>query len=276
MPVTVIGYLSLDQIICPAGRFENVPGGAAYYCAAGAAVAGASVRLVAKAGEDYPQVALDRLERLGVATQGVERVEGLSRRSRLHDPSGQDRTLPHISEEAWWEATRRLSPPVPNDSGIFVFTAMPPDLLKAQMDARNPDDILIADTSAAYAGTAGAMLLALVPRLYGFAPSREETRLLLPELSDDDALADLALRAPLVLQKRGPEGIALKRRNGDILREPSAATSIVDTTGAGDSVVGVLAAAIAARDGDRDLLRECARVAARTVAGVGIAGLLGR
>ena len=48
LDVVVVGYLSIDDITCPAGRFIDVPGGAAYYCAAAAAVAGARVGLVAR------------------------------------------------------------------------------------------------------------------------------------------------------------------------------------------------------------------------------------
>ncbi len=270
----MVGYPSLDQIICPAGRFDDVPGGAACYCAAGAAAAGGAVRLVARAGADFPETALAALRRLGVATDGVERIDRPSRRSRLHDPSGANRTLAHIGDAAWWEATSHFAPPVPKGPGCFVYTAMPADPLRDQLAARRPDDRRIVDTSPAYAGTEAASLLSLLPMIDAFAPSREETRLLLPGLDDDAALTWLAARTGLVLQKRGPLGLALRRGDGPILRAPSLAAAVVDTTGAGDSVVGALAVGLAAGDDDAALLSRCSRVAARAVAGVGIAGLL--
>jgi sugar/nucleoside kinase (ribokinase family) len=273
--ITVVGYLSLDQLVCPAGKFNDVPGGAAYYCAAGAAAAGGAVRLIARAGADYPETALAALRQLGVDTGGVERVAAPSRRSRLHDPSGASRTLPHTSDPEWWEATRRFAPPVPDGDGSFVYTAMPADLLRVQLAARRPGDVRIVDTSPAYARISPAELLALVSMTEVFAPSREETRMLLPGLEDDAALAALAERTGLVLQKRGPDGLALLRRGQAILRAPSRASTVIDTTGAGDSVVGALAVALAAGADDAAILARCSEIAARTVAGVGIAGLLG-
>jgi ribokinase len=269
----VVGYLSLDQIVCASGRFEGVPGGAAYYCAAGAVAAGGTVRLIAVAGADFPEAALAELRGLGVDTRGVERLNAPSRRSKLHDPTGSDRRLPHMRDAGWWEAARHFAPPIPGGSGIFVYTAMPTEILDRQLAARGPDDILIADTSPAYASREPDAILAVVPRLFAFAPSREETRVLFPGHSDDAALVALAERCGLVLQKRGADGMALKRRDGAIQSVGSSAGSVIDTTGAGDSAMGALAAAVARNAGDAEILALCSATAARIIAGVGIAGL---
>jgi sugar/nucleoside kinase (ribokinase family) len=275
-PVTIVGLLSLDHITCRSGTFENVPGGAAYYCAAAAAVAGARVRLVAKAGSDFPLDALRVIERLGVDTRSVERISAPSRRSRLHDPSGGDRSLPHVDDPAWWDALKCFAPPVPQGSGIFVYTAMPPDMLLEQFDARGRDDTLIVDTSPAYASRSGKELLALVPRFDCFAPSREETRLLLPGLDDDAALEELSRHVPIVAHKRGADGLALKRRGVKAIRAGSVAANVIDTTGAGDSVVGALAAGFSKKLDDPTILNRCSQIAALTVSAVGIDGLARR
>jgi sugar/nucleoside kinase (ribokinase family) len=118
--------------------------------------------------------------------------------------------------------------------------------------------------------------LAQVPRMFVFAPSREETRLLLPRLDDDAALAALAAQVPIAVHKRGADGLGLLRQGGTALLEATRALEIVDTTGAGDSVVGALAAGLAQGLPDLELLRLASKIAAMAIAGVGIAGLAAR
>ncbi len=271
--VTVVGYLALDDITCPAGRFTDVPGGAAYYCAAATAAAGARVALVARAGNDFPAEALERLESLGVSVDLVVRDEGPSPRSRLVDPSGRDRTSPHHRDPRWWEAQRRLTPPIaPPGAGVFVFNAMPAAALAAQIAVRRAGEILVMDTGTAFLAAEGAAITALIPRVTMFAPSREETRILFPDHDDAVALTELSSRVEIALQKRGPDGLALRRRGGPEVLEPSHVVKIVDTTGAGDSVIGGLAAGLAKSLSDVELLRLASRTAARSIAGVGILG----
>ena len=93
-------------------------------------------------------------------------------------------------------------------------------------------------------------------------------------VTHDEALARLSGMVPLVLQKRGASGLVLKRRGTEPLAQPTVATEIVDTTGAGDSVVGALAAGLSSGRTDRQILDLCSAVAARVIAGVGISGLV--
>ena len=222
MDVTVVGYLALDDITCPAGHFTSVPGGAAYYCAAAAAAAGARVALVATAGADFPADALEQLEALGIALDAVRRDDGPSPRSRMVDPSGRDRTAPHHRDPTWWAAQRRLAPPVaPAGASAFVFNAMSAEVLAVQVAARRPADRIVLDTSVAFASAQTEAILAQIPHVHLFAPSREETRLLLPGLNDSAALAALAAQVPIAVQKRGADGLALQRLGGAELLEPT-------------------------------------------------------
>jgi ribokinase len=275
--VTVVGYLSLDDITCPAGHFTSVPGGAAYYCAAAAAAAGARVALVASAGIDFPEDALEQLEALGVVLDTVRRDDGPSPRSRMVDPSGRERTAPHHRDPIWWAAQRRLAPPIaPDGASVFVFSSMSAEILAAQVATRRPTDRMVLDTSVAFASVQAEAILARVPHMHLFAPSREETRLLLPGPDDSVALRSLAAQVPIAVQKRGADGLALLRRGGTELLEPTRASLIVDTTGAGDSVVGALAAGLAQGLPDRQMLVLASRIAAMAITGVGIAGLVQR
>ena len=274
--VTVVGYLALDSIVCPAGRFEDVPGGAALYSAAAVALTGARVVLVARVGAGFPASILERLEALGVCLEHLVSDDHPCPRSRLIDPSGRDRASPHHRDPDWWAAQRRLAPPIaPAGAGVFVFNAMPAAALAAQIDSRRSGERLVIDTSAAFVSVEGAAIATQARRATLFAPSREETRLLFPELDDTAALAGLSELLPVAVQKRGADGLALRRRGVAELRQPSSAGAIVDTTGAGDSVVGALGASLARNLPDAAMLQEASATAALTVAGIGAQRLLG-
>ncbi len=278
--VTVAGYLSLDTIVCPSGTFENVPGGAALYAALGAAAAGARVRLRAARCDDFPPVRLDALSSAGIDLDGLEPAAGATRRARLEDREATParatrRASPHHRDPEWWARTRALAPtPCLYPADAVVVTAMPVDCLVRHVEAaRALGARVVADTSEAYASTEGAALLAVLPRIDLFAPSREEVRRLLPKLDDEAAQRALEARCPRVVQKRSADGMWWSSAGRAVHREPSRAREIVDSTGAGDAAVGALAAGLARGLPVPELLRGASRIAARAAGMVGPLGL---
>ena len=278
--VTVAGYLSLDTLVCPAGTFEEVPGGAALYAALGARAAGARVRLRASLCDDFPLPCLDALASVGIDIDGLEPAAGATRRGYLEDREASHervtpRESPHHLDPAWWARTRDLAPtPCVHPADVVVCTAMPVDCLVRHVEAaRAPGSRVVADTSEAYAAAEGEALLAALPRLDLFAPSREEVRLLFPEFDDEAAQRALDTRCPQVVQKRGPDGMWWSRASHPLIREPSHAREISDSTGAGDAAVGAIAAGLARGLPVPDLLRLASGVAARAVGAVGPHGL---
>ncbi len=132
----------------------------------------------------------------------------------------------------------------------------------------------VVDTSEVFASRDRDALLALAGRIDLLAPSREETRLLLPGLDDDGALTALARRCPRVVQKRGADGLALlSAAHPTGLRVPAHPGPVVDPTGAGDAAVGALGAGLALGLDDAALLALASEVAARAVTGLGPTGL---
>jgi ribokinase len=278
--VWVVGYLSLDNVVVEGRVHRDVPGGGALYAALGAAAAGASPVLVAACGPDFPDSTMDRLRAAGVDVRAVARREHPTRRAHLaHDADGR-RESRHYARAEWHAATAALAPPLPPAAtaapAVAVLTAMPAADLARQLDrARERGARVVVDTSEVFAARECDGLLALVERMDLFAPSREETRLLLPGLDDDGALAALARRCPRVVQKRGADGLALRSAGHPAgLRVPAPPGAVVDPTGAGDACVGALAAGLARGLDDAALLALASDVAARAVAGVGPSGLL--
>ncbi len=272
--VLVVGYLSIDTISTDGQTIADAPGGAALYAALGARAAGANVSIVACAGEDYPAEWLALMTRLGIDISRVRHRPGPTRRARLVNTADGGRLSAHHDDHAWWERTFALAPEavVHPEADFLVLAPMPPELAReVVLSARCP---IVADTSAAYAGKDTGLLMALVSQIACFAPSLEETRLLLPGLDDSTALRRLAASGPDVVQKRGADGLAFCAAGDDFVGfVPPAETRLVDPTGAGDATVGALATGLAHGLSLQAAATMAAGIGARTVSGHGPSAL---
>jgi sugar/nucleoside kinase (ribokinase family) len=269
--ILVVGYLSIDTIETPEARYERVPGGAAMYAALGARQAGARAAIAAAIGEDYPVEWLEALRALAIDVSRVEQRLGATRRAFIsHAPSGA-RASPHHDESGWWERTEALAPRCGDCGGTDAVVAgpVPASTLRAVLSvARAAQAPVIADTSEAFAQRSRDALLACLRDISVFAPSREETRLLVPGYSDDDAALRLAACGPRILQKRGAEG-GVAVDGTSLVRIPVARARVVDPTGAGDATVGALAAFLARGDPFGNAAAAAISVGAMAVASVG-------
>lgn len=248
--VLAAGYFSIDRIELPESVHDSVPGGAALYAALGARFAGASASIAATVGDDYPVAWTEALQRLGIGTTRVTHGTGITRRAGLKHFQNGARTSAHHRDAAWWERTQALAPRIPAElDGISALALgpMPMDLLDAFVAAaQGRVPIIVADTSAAFAAADTPMLLSILPRLGVFAPSCEETRLLFPGQSDDEAAHALARCGVHVLQKRGSDGaLAVMAGAQHAVRIAAWPATVCDPTGAGDATLGALAAHLA-------------------------------
>jgi len=262
--VVVMGYLSIDQVTQPDGTRRAQPGGAALYAALGARALGAEVAMLAAAGEDWPEAWHEEARRCGIDCAGVERRAGASRRARLDYAADGARGSTHHDEEEWWARTAALLPPLPARLGpddVLVLAPMPAAQAARALDAAGPCRT-VADTSEAFARRDADALRALLPRLALFAPSRAESRWLMP------------MRGCPIVEKRGAEGLALLSPEGAAPEIFAAPTVVVrDATGAGDATVGAIAAGLAAGDTLWAALHAAVMIGARTVTGDGPAAL---
>ncbi len=278
LTIGVVGYLSLDEIVVDGVSRQGVPGGAALYAALGALAGGVRVLLGAARGTDFPDAALDTLATMGVDLSGIVRRDHPTRRATLVYGRDGQRESGHYGRDEWHAATRALLPPCLPDRPsvpVVVLTAMPADALERQIAwARARGARVAVDTSEVFAAAERERLLELVRRVDLFAPSREETRRLLPGLDDEAALAVLGDICPRVVQKRGESGLALvSSAHPSGFRRPALAAPVVDPTGAGDACVGALGAGMARGLDDAALIALGLEIAARAVAGFGPEGL---
>lgn len=256
-----MGYLSIDRVRGADGVAREQPGGAALYAALGARAVGAEAILLAAAGEDWPAAWDAQARRCGIDLSQVARRAGPTRRARLDYAADGARDSAHHAEATWWERTEALLPPLPvtplTADDVLVLAPIPAARVAAALDTAGPARA-IADTSEGFARREPDALRALLPRLFLFAPSREETALLGP------------LSGCAVAEKRGADGIVLFPADGGAPQTfAPPAVIAVDPTGAGDATVGAIAGSLAQGRSLQEALRAAVAIGARAVTGQG-------
>lgn len=272
--IAVVGYLSLDDIVLAGRTARNVPGGAALYTCLGVLAAGGRPALFVRTGTDFPLEVLSELAHTGVALEGVEMGNVPSRRARLVYEGCDSRRSDHHGEAAWWQRTEALSPPAPEgDFDAMAVTPMPAAHARKILSGRPQGRSTVLDTSEAFAVRDRRSLLELLKEVDVFAPSRAETRRMLPGYDDDAAAIELTSRARTVVHKRGPDGLVLARKGEILVRWGAKPDPVVDPTGAGDAVTGALSVALARNLPPRAMLALADQVAICAVAGLGPSAL---
>jgi len=273
--VAVVGYLSLDSLKLADGRSIESPGGAALYAALGVLAAGGAPRIYARLGQDFPPAIVEAMAQMGIDTTGLLPIDAPSRRAVLAYADGDRRRSRHHGDPGWWQQTERLAPPIPAlPAAAYVLCPMPAGHLARMFEARAiANGMTVVDTSEAYVKREAAEILTAIERATVFAPSVSESRLLHVGIDDDAALERLTQHSPLIVQKRGPEGLVMARRGRPLIRMPARASPAVETTGAGDAGDGALAVGLVLALDDRTMLELVADVAAKAVSGIASTGL---
>jgi sugar/nucleoside kinase (ribokinase family) len=275
--IGVAGYFSMDDIDVAGQVHQGVPGGAALYAALGGLSTGVRVALLVTVGRDFPREILEALEDYGADLQFVRFANCDSRRSVLeYDDRFGRRTLQY-TDSMWIRRTEELQPPMlRNDFYPDVILLCPVHAatagryIEATQGQRSTTRIVM-DTSEYFAYHERDQILSILDRVDLFVPSREETRLLVPECGDEAALEQLAKRCRgWVVQKRGSQGLAaLDSKSKESLSQPPEVATLADVTGAGDSCVGAMAAALSLNLRPREMLTLGCKIAAMTIGGLG-------
>ncbi len=250
--VVVVGNLTIDDVVLPDGTtLMATLGGNSVHAAAAAAACGAHVALVARRGEDFPAEAFERLHRAGVDTAHVVDVLGPTVRNWvIYEPDGRRHWVYRTPLARSAEVAPMPADITPTLRGAHVVhvAAMPlgnAEAVVAEVRRAAPDAIVTLDTHEGWADEPPARVLALAGAVDLFEPSLEELQALTGDHTPTGGLRALAragVRRAVV--KAGADG-AYVMVDGEIAHVPALETTVVDTTGAGDSFCGGVAAGLA-------------------------------
>jgi sugar/nucleoside kinase (ribokinase family)/fructoselysine-6-P-deglycase FrlB-like protein len=252
-PVVVVGNLTIDDVVLPDGTtLMGALGGNSVHSAAAAVSCGAAVVLVARRGEDFPEGALHRLAAAGVDVGHVVDVTGPTVRNWvIYEADGRRhwvyRTPPGRSAEVA-PLPADVAPALADGAAVVHVAAMP--LANAEAVIREvrrvaPSASITLDTHEDWADEPADQVLDLARAVDLFEPSLEELQDLTGRIGAVEGLRVLAsegVRRCVV--KAGAEGAFLLTEAG-IVHVPVGTTDVVDTTGAGDSFCGGVAAGLA-------------------------------
>jgi ribokinase len=296
--VVVVGSINVDLVVSVArlpvagetvagGRFAQHGGGKSANQAVAAARLGASVAFVGAVGTDeLGEAAVAELEAEGIDVSGVARLDAPTGVALIVVDAAGENQIAVASGANAELAPAHVTAALETLLGPPAGAAAPPAATDAPRDAAPAGVVLLGHevspevvSAAASAAADAGWSVVLNP-----APARElpaaTLAVLTPnaseaaELSGRDDPAEAAARlaadtGAAVLITLGADGALLLEPGGEPERLPATRVEVVDTTGAGDTVNGALAAELAAGRPLRDAARFALAAAAlsTTVAG---------
>jgi sugar/nucleoside kinase (ribokinase family)/fructoselysine-6-P-deglycase FrlB-like protein len=251
--VVVVGNLTIDDVVLSDGTtLMGALGGNSVHSAAAAVSCGAAVVLVARRGEDFPEGALHSLAAAGVDVGHVVDVPGPTVRNWvIYEADGRRhwvyRTPPGRSAEVA-PLPVDVAPALADGAAVVHVAAMP--LTNAEAVIREvrrvaPSASITLDTHEGWVEEPAARVLDLARAVDLFEPSLEELEDLTGRTGAVEGLRVLAAEGvQRCVVKAGADGAFLLTEDG-IVHVPAGRTDVVDTTGAGDSFCGGVAAGLA-------------------------------
>jgi sugar/nucleoside kinase (ribokinase family)/fructoselysine-6-P-deglycase FrlB-like protein len=249
--VVVVGNLTIDDVVLADGRtLMATLGGNSVHTAAASAACGADVVLVARRGEDFPADAFETLQQSGVDTTYVVDVEGPTVRNWvIYEPDGRRHWVYRTPVGRSAEVAPLPADVAPALQGARVVHVAAMSLANAEAVVSHvrrlaPEAVITLDTHEGWADEPAARVLALAAVVDLFEPSLEELQALTGDrtpVGGLQALARAGVRNAVV--KAGADGAYAMVDEG-IVHVPALETTVVDTTGAGDSFCGGVAAGL--------------------------------
>jgi ribokinase len=253
--VVVVGSANVDLVVDvprhPAGgetilggELRRSPGGKGANQAVGAARAGgADTTFVGALGDDESaELLLGSLARSGVRTDLVERVDAPTGTALITvSPDGENAIVVAPGANGLVRLADAQVSRVREADVVLAQLEIPLDVVLAAAAARRPGALFVlnAAPSRALPDDVWAQIDVLVVNEHEAADVAERTG------SPEELAGALLERVPAVVVTLGSEGSLVARRDEAPVRVPAARVEVVDTTGAGDTYCGVLAAALA-------------------------------
>lgn len=238
MNLLVVGSVALDSVTSPFGSVEEVVGGSATYFSTSASYY-TDVALVAVIGEDFPQAALEDLERRGVDLEGLIRHRGQTFRwkGEYGFDLNEAKTLEtHLNV---FEAFNPVLPASYRKSEFVFLGNIDPELQLRVLDQIESPRFVGADTMNFWIRGKPEALRQVLSRIDMLFVNDAEARELTGQSNIVKAAAAIRAMGPTkVAIKRGEYG-ALLFDHDTVFFAPAYPLEVVfDPTGAGDSFAG--------------------------------------
>ncbi len=277
--VVVLGSANLDHVLRVADiptpgetvlatAQDRHPGGKGLNQAVAAARAGAATAMIAALGrDDASDELLAAMHADGIDTTAVRRVDGPSGTALIVVADSGENTIVVAAG-----ANGSLDSLTPPDREVIAGA----EVLVAQLEVPVP---VVAEAAAVAHDSGTAVLLNAAPaqplddgllRLVDVLVVNEHEAVALAGGRDPvEAAVTLTDRVGEVVVTLGAEGSAHVGAGGRVIRTPGVSATAVDTTGAGDTFVGVLAAALATESSMGEAVHRAITAGALSVESVG-------
>ncbi|WP_027931218.1 ribokinase [Amycolatopsis thermoflava] len=253
--VVVVGSANVDLVVdvprhpgggetILGGDLRRTPGGkGANSGVAAARAGGAETTFVGALGRDESaELLLASLERAGVRTDLVSRVDAPTGTALITvSPDGENAIVVAPGANARLELTAAQVERIAHADVVLAQLEIPLDMVRAAAAARRPGArmVLNAAPSQDLPGDVWDALDLLIVNEY------EAADLAHTQAAPEELAAALLDRVPAVVITLGAEGSLVAQRDREPVRVPGVKVDAVDTTGAGDTFCGVLAAGLA-------------------------------
>jgi sugar/nucleoside kinase (ribokinase family) len=275
--VVVVGAFTIDDVVLPDGTTHMATlGGNCVYSATAVVAGGASAAVVARRGQDFPVEALAALADAGIDVSKIVDIPGPTQRNWIiYESDGRRSWVYRTTPDRFEAATPQLSDLDAgqlDDARVVHVTALAlasSEAIVAHIRRRAPAAIITLDTHEDWVAALSPRVLRLAHQVDVFVPSLEELLALTGATEPVDALQDLAAAGlGRVVLKAGARGAYVL--DGDVITHVAALeTTVADTTGAGDTFCGGLAAGLARGLGLVEAVALGSAVAGTAITGVG-------
>ncbi|HUI26600.1 MAG TPA: PfkB family carbohydrate kinase [Candidatus Kryptonia bacterium] len=249
MSIVVVGSVFFDTVETPHGKVDNVMGGAATYFAVAASFF-TPVKMVAAAGEDFPQTEIEFLTGRGIDLSGLTLSPGKTGRwaGRYHEDMNVRDTL-DLQLNVFADF-KPVLPPSYRDAQYVFLANIDPALQGTVLDQLAAPGLIGCDTMNHWIVESRPAVERLLGRVDILTINDEEARLLSGERNIVKAARRILAMGPKsVLIKRGEYGVIRFAADSIFAIPAFPLEEVFDPTGAGDTFAGGFMGEIA-RSGD--------------------------
>jgi len=241
MSILIVGTVAFDAIETPFGKTDKIVGGAATYIGLSSSFFTKNLTLVSVVGEDFPQSAINMLEKHNVCTKGLQIKEGEKTffwSGRYHNDMNTRDTL-----DTQLNVLENFDPIIPDEykeSEYLMLGNLMPSVQKKVLDqmSKRPK-LVVLDTMNFWMDLFMDDLLESLKEVDVLTINDEEARQLSGEYSlVKAAKVILAMGPKYIIIKKGEHGALLFNKSEVFFAPALPLEDVFDPTGAGDSFAG--------------------------------------